>query len=221
MRERATKIEQLTEQLKTYEELHNAQNEDHSTNQQGSSSSILPPEKRGAGGWRPQQQPAFPVAPNDEWYNLSLRNDFESSRGQQQSSSDPRERQIADSPRPTTRQRMECWTPTNPQRHVNGPLTPTPNLPVECAVRSDGMMPLNLGDFSATTYDNFTFDVAETTNKLAQSTSLLHFAVAGNHIDTIKVLLQDERVMIDDKDNEGFTPLQRAVMNGKTDIVTS
>lgn len=67
--------------------------------------------------------------------------------------------------------------------------------------------------------DDFTFDTAKMVNESRQLTSLLHMAVAGNHIDTIKVLLQDERIMIDEKDGDGFTPLQRAVMHGRSEIV--
>lgn len=220
MRERANKIEQLKEQLRTYEELrlHIAQDED-STCQQSSSPSILPPNKRGVGGWCPPQQATPPVAPSEERYNVSFPNDSQFSRVQQQVCPAPMDRQSANSPRPATRQRMECWAPTNSQRTVTEPLTPAPSLPMEGGIRSDGILPLSSADLSATTYEDFAFDMAELVNKSRQSTSLLHIAVAGNHIATIKVLLQDERVMVDDKDSDGFTPLQRAVMHGRSEIV--
>ncbi|KAF2264419.1 hypothetical protein CC78DRAFT_463721 [Lojkania enalia] len=166
MRERANKIEELKEQLRTYEDLHLhiAQVED-STSQQSSSPSILPPHKRGVGGWCPPQQATPPAAPNKTRYNVSFPNEPQFSCVQQQ------------------------------------------------------VCPLTSPDLSVTTYENFAFDMAESVNKSRQSTSLLHIAVAGNHIDTAKVLLQDERIMIDDKDSDGFTPLQRAVMNGRSEIV--
>ncbi|KAL4973130.1 hypothetical protein BDW66DRAFT_162374 [Aspergillus desertorum] len=60
---------------------------------------------------------------------------------------------------------------------------------------------------------------AESQSRSLKRTPLLHMAVAGNHLDTVKVLLQDERVLIDEEDSKGFTPLQRAVMHGRSEIV--
>ena len=217
MRERANKIEQLKEQLRTYEE-YVAQDED-STYRQSSSPSILPPNRRGVGGWCPPQEAALPVAPSQERYHMSFPNDSQFSRVQQQVCPTSTEQQSANSPRPVTRQRMECRAPTSNQRTVTDPLTPAPSLPTEGRTKSDGILPLSSADLSATTYEDFAFDMAELVNKSQQSTSLLHMAVAGNHIDTIKILLQDERVMIDDKDSDGFTPLQWAVKHGRSEIV--
>lgn len=215
MRERVNKIEQLKKQLRIYEI---AQDED-STYQQSSSPSILPPNKWGVGGWCPPRQATPPVAPSKEQYHVLFPNDSQFSRVQQQVCPAPMEQQLANSPRPATRQRMECWAPTNSQRTVTEPLTPAPSLPMEGGTKSDSILQLSSADLSATTYEDFAFDKVELVNKSRQSTSLLHMAVAGNHIDTIKVLLQDERVMIDDKDSDGFTSLQRAVMHGRSEIV--
>ncbi|KAI0383617.1 hypothetical protein F5Y04DRAFT_28925 [Hypomontagnella monticulosa] len=47
---------------------------------------------------------------------------------------------------------------------------------------------------------------------------LLHFAVAGGHIDTLRLLLQRYDVNVNSRDNAGYTALQRAVMSGRTDM---
>ncbi|OTA94093.1 hypothetical protein M434DRAFT_276808 [Hypoxylon sp. CO27-5] len=47
---------------------------------------------------------------------------------------------------------------------------------------------------------------------------LLHFAVAGGHIDTLRLLLQRYDVNVNGRDNAGYTALQRAVMAGRTDM---
>ncbi|KAH8681840.1 hypothetical protein BX600DRAFT_544330 [Xylariales sp. PMI_506] len=48
---------------------------------------------------------------------------------------------------------------------------------------------------------------------------LLHLAVAGGHLDTLKLLLQRMDMSVNTKDSSGYTPLQRAVMSGRTDMV--
>jgi hypothetical protein len=48
---------------------------------------------------------------------------------------------------------------------------------------------------------------------------LLHLAVAGGHLDTLRLLLQRFDISINGKDTAGYTPLQRAVMSGRTDMV--
>lgn len=220
MRERANKIEQLQKQLRMYEELHlHIDQDEDSTYQQSSSLSILPPNKRGVGDWSPPPQATPPEAPSKEGYHASFPNASQFSRVQRQVCPAPMEQQSANSPRPATRQRMECWAPTDGQRAVTEPLTPAPILPMEGGIKPDGIRLLNSPDVSATTYEDFAFDMAGLVNKSVQSASLLHIAVAGNHIDTVKVLLQDERVMIDEEDSDGFTPLQRAVMHGRSEIV--
>ncbi|KAI0853546.1 hypothetical protein F5Y00DRAFT_103812 [Daldinia vernicosa] len=47
---------------------------------------------------------------------------------------------------------------------------------------------------------------------------LLHFAVAGGHIDTLRLLLQRYDVNVNSRDSAGYTALQRAVMAGRTDM---
>ncbi|KAI2620462.1 hypothetical protein GGR54DRAFT_639495 [Hypoxylon sp. NC1633] len=47
---------------------------------------------------------------------------------------------------------------------------------------------------------------------------LLHFAVAGGHSDTLRLLLQRYDVNVNGRDNAGYTALQRAVMSGRTDM---
>ena len=49
--------------------------------------------------------------------------------------------------------------------------------------------------------------------------SLLHFAVAGGHVETLQLLLQHQQAALDVKDSEGYTPIQRAIMLGRTDMV--
>lgn len=51
--------------------------------------------------------------------------------------------------------------------------------------------------------------------------SLLHFAVAGGQIETLKLLLQHQQVALDVKDSGGYTPIQRAIMLGRTDMVAT
>ncbi|KAF7563655.1 hypothetical protein G7046_g479 [Stylonectria norvegica] len=220
MRERANKIEELKEQLRTYEEFHlqTAQDDDGVYAQKRDPPSTLPPNKRGVEGWCPPQQVTPPEVPSKERFHTTFPSESQFSRVQQQSYPAPVEQQTANSPRPGSRQRMD-WAPSSSQRTVTEAPTPGPTHPMEGGTKSDGIMPLSSADLSTTGYEDFDFDLAELVNKGQQSTSLLHMAVAGNHIDTIKVLLQDERVMIDDKDSDGFTPLQRAVMHGRSEIV--
>jgi hypothetical protein len=47
---------------------------------------------------------------------------------------------------------------------------------------------------------------------------LLHFAVAGGNLETLRLLLQRYDVSINGRDNTGYTALQRAVMCGRTDM---
>ncbi|KAH8724223.1 hypothetical protein GQ44DRAFT_708830 [Phaeosphaeriaceae sp. PMI808] len=50
--------------------------------------------------------------------------------------------------------------------------------------------------------------------------SLLHLAVAAGNADTLRLLLQDLALPVNKRDQAGYTPLQRAVMSGRTDLVT-
>ncbi|KAI5865783.1 hypothetical protein GGS23DRAFT_354690 [Durotheca rogersii] len=47
---------------------------------------------------------------------------------------------------------------------------------------------------------------------------LLHFAIAGGHVDTLRLLLQRYDVNVNSRDSAGYTALQRAVMAGRTDM---
>lgn len=51
--------------------------------------------------------------------------------------------------------------------------------------------------------------------------SLLHLAVSSGHLDTLQLLLRYGAASLDAKDAEGFTALQRAVMSGRTDLVSA
>ncbi|KAK6857739.1 hypothetical protein PG995_005438 [Apiospora arundinis] len=52
------------------------------------------------------------------------------------------------------------------------------------------------------------------------STSLLHLAVAGGHIDTLRLLLQRlDPAAFNARDEQGYTALEFAVMEGRTDLV--
>ncbi|KAI0000248.1 hypothetical protein F4779DRAFT_622572 [Xylariaceae sp. FL0662B] len=62
-------------------------------------------------------------------------------------------------------------------------------------------------------------EVPEMQNSFPETSApLLHFAVAGGHIDTLRLLLQRPDVKINGRDTAGYTALQRAVMNGRTDM---
>ena len=52
------------------------------------------------------------------------------------------------------------------------------------------------------------------------SLSLIHLAVAAGNADTLRLLLQDLALPMNKRDRAGYTPLQRAVMSGRTDLVT-
>lgn len=216
MREKANEVKQLKQQLRTYEEfhLHNVQDEDGTYRESSSSPPMLLPNKRGVGYWYPLQQPSPPVSQG----KVSRPNDFQFSRMQFQVCPVIVEQQSPNNQRLATRQQTESWVPTNSQRIVVEPQTPAPSVSMEEGLTPDDILPLTPIDMSALSQD-FTFGATKLPNKSQQLTSLLHMAVAGNHIDTIKVLLQDERIIIDEKDSDGFTPLQRAVMHGKSEIV--
>jgi ankyrin repeat protein len=48
---------------------------------------------------------------------------------------------------------------------------------------------------------------------------ILHLAVAGGHIDTLRIILKQCNVSVNVRDSAGYTPLQRAIIIGHTDIV--
>ncbi|KAI1424455.1 hypothetical protein F5Y12DRAFT_444545 [Xylaria sp. FL1777] len=62
-------------------------------------------------------------------------------------------------------------------------------------------------------------EVPDMPKPLPETTApLLHFAVAGGNVETLRLLLQRHDVNINGKDNSGYTALQRAVMCGRTDM---
>ncbi|KAJ5259400.1 hypothetical protein N7478_012381 [Penicillium angulare] len=220
MRERANKIETLKRQLKTYEDLnlHVTPDEESTYQEQSSNLSMISPGKRSVGGCCSTQQDIPSETSSKDRY-LPFPNDPQFSYMQSQVCPAPKEQQSTNTLRPSSRQRMEFGAPTDNQRSIAEPPTPVSSLQLDKISKSEGILALNSTGLSPTAYEDFALDMAELANKCLKSTSLLHMAVAGNHLDTVKVLLQDERVMIDEEDSEGFTPLQRAVMHGRSEIV--
>lgn len=51
------------------------------------------------------------------------------------------------------------------------------------------------------------------------SEPLIHLAIARGKIDTLRLLLQDCHISVNVRDKVGYTPLQRAVISGRTDMV--
>lgn len=221
MRERATKIEELKKQLKVYEDMHDHPAQDPDRTFQESSSGSPSPSKRGTERWSLPNQPYPSVPSSRERHQTTFSNDLRHTHVQRQGHAAPVELPWTRSPGPTMRQQTDYWEAGSSSRHatVEEPIKHSSSLSIDGGISSDGMPPLSLGGSSTTAYDDFAFDTAGLMDKGQVSISLLHMAVAGSHIDTVKVLLQDERVVVDDEDSEGFTPLQRAVMQGKSEIV--
>ncbi|KAL7918576.1 hypothetical protein ACQKWADRAFT_303673 [Trichoderma austrokoningii] len=219
MRQRAKEVEQLKKQLEIYEEfhLHTPTQSKETTYQQSTSPPMLSPDKPDVGGWHRPQQATLPIAAGER-YHTSLPNNPQFNCMQGQICPPEMEQHMAGSPRSTRQQRPECWSPTSSRRATTDPPTPAQSLSMECGIKSDDMLLLGSTDLSVM-MDEFSFDATKMADKRRQSTSLLHMAVSGNHIDTIKVLLQDDRIMLDEKDSDGFTPLQQAVLQGKSEIV--
>ncbi|KAI8955654.1 hypothetical protein F4801DRAFT_274644 [Xylaria longipes] len=62
-------------------------------------------------------------------------------------------------------------------------------------------------------------DIPDMPKPLPETTApLLHFAIAGGNVETLRLLLLRHDVNINGKDNSGYTALQRAVMCGRTDM---
>jgi hypothetical protein len=62
-------------------------------------------------------------------------------------------------------------------------------------------------------------EIPEMTKPLPETTApLLHFAIASGQIDTLRFLLTRSNVAVNARDNAGYTPLQRAIANGRTDM---
>ncbi|RYP82425.1 hypothetical protein DL769_001679 [Monosporascus sp. CRB-8-3] len=62
-------------------------------------------------------------------------------------------------------------------------------------------------------------EVTAAAKPLPETTApLLHFGVASGQIDTLRLLLSRPGINLNGRDNAGYTPLQRAVANGRTDM---
>ncbi|KAI0203555.1 hypothetical protein F4808DRAFT_417125 [Astrocystis sublimbata] len=62
-------------------------------------------------------------------------------------------------------------------------------------------------------------DVPDMPKPLPETTApLLHFAIAGGNVETLRLLLLRPDVNVNGKNNSGYTALQRAVMCGRTDM---
>jgi hypothetical protein len=51
------------------------------------------------------------------------------------------------------------------------------------------------------------------------SASLLHLAVASGHVETVRLLIRHKKYLMMERDSEGYTPVQLAIVLGMTDIV--
>lgn len=49
--------------------------------------------------------------------------------------------------------------------------------------------------------------------------SLLHLAVAGGHLETVRLIVKHKHYLMHERDSKGYTPLQLAILAGLTDIV--
>lgn len=224
MRERANKIEQLKEQLKMYEASSSSNlistRDEEDSRQQSSSPTIPAANNRNVGCWVPLYETTLPVGANEEWCQLSLLGNSQLTCVQEQVSPGHMKQQSANSSG-GTQQQLERWAPAGSQRTITRAQLHTPSLMIEGEVSSSGssILPLNAVDFSANLYEGQGFDMTEPLDESTHSMSFLHMAAAGNHIDTVKVLLQDKRIKVDAVDSGGFTPLQRAIVHEKSEIV--
>lgn len=224
MRERANKIEQLKEQLKMYEASSSSNlistRDEEDSRQQSSSPTIPAANNRNVGCWVPLYETILPAGANEECCQLSLLGNSQLSCVQEQVSPGHMKQQSANSSG-GTQQQLERWAPADSQRTITRAQLHTPSLTIEGRVSSSGssILPLNAVDFSANLYEGQGFDMTEPLDESTHSMSFLHMAAARNHIDTVKVLLRDKRVKVDAVDSGGFTPLQRAIVLGKSEKV--
>ncbi|KAI0020789.1 hypothetical protein F4780DRAFT_348503 [Xylariomycetidae sp. FL0641] len=100
---------------------------------------------------------------------------------------------------------------TSPSSDMNGPASWSASLDRKSSTRP--------GSSSLAAAYLALGDAPELSTTLPETTApLLHFAVAGGHIDTLRLLLQRYDINVNGRDHTGYTPLQRAVMNGRTDM---
>jgi hypothetical protein len=129
-----------------------------------------------------------------------------------------RQRPASNHLQPANRPQTQFWEASiDPAEPSIETMMPSMNMPVDDRSRHD--FASSPRTFAATTFTSFAPNSPELPGPRRQSVSLLHMAIAGNHIDVVKVLLQDDRVVVDAPDNNGLTPLQRAVTEGKSEIV--
>lgn len=81
------------------------------------------------------------------------------------------------------------------------------------------LMPPHSSSSSSVAYLSTVNELPEVAKPLPETTApLLHFAVASGHIDTLRLLLARHDINLNGRDNAGYTPLQRAVADGRTDM---
>jgi len=66
--------------------------------------------------------------------------------------------------------------------------------------------------------DSCTYARQRTLDHPGTSEPILHLAVAHGNIDVLRFLIQDCQMPVNVRDRAGYTPLQRAVINGRTDM---
>lgn len=220
MRERANKIEELKSQLRAYEEprLPTPQEEDNPRDRKSSMPTMARNEKVGD-GWCASQHAMPVMTPGNQRQAVPLANGNQLGGRQQQGGPFAMEQQPAKSPRPVSQQGMEWPVPNINESHFTEHLTPAPSLSLDGVGKTDAKFGPISSDPFASSCEGFSFDTPRPDRESQKLTSLLHMAVARNHVDTIRVLLQDRRVAVDEKDDEGFTPLEQAVMQGRSEAV--
>ncbi|KAI2641002.1 hypothetical protein GGS21DRAFT_502605 [Xylaria nigripes] len=73
----------------------------------------------------------------------------------------------------------------------------------------------------AAAQNGFMTNVSDNSKPLPEITApLLHFAIVGGSIETLKLLLQQPNINLDARDSAGYTALQRALMCGRTDLAS-
>ncbi|EMR63292.1 putative ankyrin domain protein [Eutypa lata UCREL1] len=103
--------------------------------------------------------------------------------------------------------------PPPPDHHHHGRATTGWSTPVDGA---GGHSPLaSAGGYHLSTVS----ELPEVAKPLPETTApLLHFAIASGHTETLRLLLARPDINLNGRDNSGYTPLQRAVSNGRTDM---
>ncbi|KAK7987125.1 hypothetical protein PG996_006273 [Apiospora saccharicola] len=74
--------------------------------------------------------------------------------------------------------------------------------------------PATLLQSSSTSSKNNKQDIVPDSNA-----SLLHLAVAGGHLETVRLIVKHKHYLMHERDSKGYTPVQLAILAGLTDIV--